>query len=445
MKSFYTLLFTLSIIHINPWGTSRGDIWTAPKVLIVLLICLLNFSILWEEKKALTIPRSWKISCVLWGLFLSIGLLSTLHSPFPLRSLVGQNQMGDGWLYWLIIAAFTLSNTLLLRLHPELLRNQLFGLVIGGVIVAISIFPQVINWRIDYTATTGQLIKENILVSTIFQNQQPIGLYSHRGHAAFVLAAVGGMVLASRQWKWLSASVATTSLILIVASLLLTQTRAGVVALIITFAYWVYQSSLSKRYRRMMLCTVLVALLFVGALSGGRKVPGIDKFKFDPTSKALRYLSSDRTGLWEQSWRGISLHPLLGWGFDGFGTAYPYVAKPNWTPTVIHLGEFSFNFIAKDGQVRMGVLPTVKAHNLILDTTLSMGVLGLLSYLTLLGFCFYQVTQSPCQGIEAIAIAYFAFTFTWFERAQFTHLAWWALSLWGVSNERFKSLPSHQS
>ena len=29
MKYLYTLLFALSIVLINPWGESRGDIWTA--------------------------------------------------------------------------------------------------------------------------------------------------------------------------------------------------------------------------------------------------------------------------------------------------------------------------------------------------------------------------------------------------------------------------------
>ena len=96
MKNFYTLLFALSIILIDPWGSSRGNIWTEPKVGAVLLISLLNLSILWEQRQSLTLPRRWKIHLILWGIFLGIGLLSTLLSPFPLRSLFGQEQMGDG-------------------------------------------------------------------------------------------------------------------------------------------------------------------------------------------------------------------------------------------------------------------------------------------------------------------------------------------------------------
>ena len=405
--------------------------------MVVLLICLLNFSVLWEERKALTLPRIWKISLVLWALFLGIGLLSTLHSPFPLRSLVGQNQMGDGWLYWLVIASFTLSNALLLRLHPELLLHQLVGLLIGGVIVAFSVFPQVIDWHIDYTATTGQLIRKNILASTIFQNQQPIGLYSHRGHAAFVLAVAFVLALVALQWKWISPRLTAAFLIPIVAALLLTQTRAAIVALVVAITYWAYRSSVSQRYRRVLLCAALVSLLFVGAVSVGRQVHTIDRFKFSPATKAIRYLSSDRAGLWEQSLRGISKRPLFGWGFDGFGTAYPYVSTQS-IPKVVHLGDFSFDYLGNNGQLHTMQIPTAKAHNLILDTTLSVGILGLLSYLILIAFAIKLIIQSSCRGIEAVAIAYFAFTFTWFECAQFAHLAWWALSLWGVSDERFR-------
>jgi hypothetical protein len=150
----YTVLFSLTIILINPFGTMRGEIWTQPKVFTILLICILNGLNLWSERKNFKLPQSWKVSKLLWEIFLGVGLISTVISPYPIRSLLGQEQMGDGLLYWLLIAIFTLSNALLLACYPVWARAQLQGLVIGGVILAISIFPQMINWRIDYTATS---------------------------------------------------------------------------------------------------------------------------------------------------------------------------------------------------------------------------------------------------------------------------------------------------
>lgn len=119
---------------------------------------------------------------------------------------------------------------------------------------------------------------------------------------------------------------------------------------------------------------------------------------------------------------------------DGFGTAYPYVVNPNWTPKVVRLGNFSFDYFSSDGQLQTRSLSTTKAHNLILDTTLSVGFLGMLSYLGLLGFYLWGVVQSPYRGVEAIAVAYLVFTLTWFECAQFTHIVWWVLSLKEVKN-----------
>ncbi|MDF5725022.1 MAG: hypothetical protein PUP91_32135 [Rhizonema sp. PD37] len=137
--------------------------------------------------------------------------------------------------------------------------------------------------------------------------------------------------------------------------------------------------------------------------------------------------------LWELSQRGISKRPLLGWGMDGFGAAYPEVQYRKTLAKVIRLSDFDFQYKHKNGQLQTAQLPTTKAHNLILDTTLSVGLLGLQPYLTLLGFCLWQVIKSPMRGIEAVAIAYLVFTFTWFECAQFTHLAWWSLSFFEIS------------
>ena len=415
MKHLYTLLFSLSIILINPIGTTRGEIWTQPKEFVILLICIFNFLILWSERQNLKIPRSWKVSKLLWEIFLGIGLISTLTSPWPWRSLLGQEQMGDGLLYWLLIAIFTLSNSLLLRLHPELTRSQLQGLVIGGVILAISIFPQVINWRIDYTASMGQLMQENILVSTIFQNQQPIGLYSHRGHASFVLAAVAVMALVGWQWRWIGTRYAAIALALMIPALLLTQTRAGLLALMVATAYL-----LGRKHYKLIIPAALVCLLVIGLTTSTRHINNLS---------LVRQITSNRVHLWEVSKRGISKRPLLGWGMNGFGAAYPEVQYRKKLALIIRLGDFTFEYKHKNGQLQTAQLPTTKAHNLILDTTLSVGLLGLLPYLTLLGFCMWQVIKSSLRGIEAVAIAYFVFTFTWFECAQFTHLVWWSLSL----------------
>ncbi len=294
--------------------------------------------------------------------------------------------------------------------------------VIGGVILALSIFPQVINWRIDYTATSGQLMQDNILASTIFQGHQPIGLYSHRGHASFVLAAVAVMTLVGWQWKWINTLHALIAAVLIIPALLLTQNRAGLLACMVAIAYL-----LGRKHYKLILPAALACLLIISISTTTRHLNNLP---------LIKQITSDRVHLWELSSLGIQKRPLLGWGFNGFGAAYPEIQYRKSLVKVIRLGDFTFDFQAKNGLLRTEPLRTTKAHNLILDTTLSVGFLGLIPYLALIGFCLVEVINSPYRGISAVVVTYLVFTFTWFECAQFTHIAWWSLSICGMSRKK---------
>ncbi|MCC3408827.1 MAG: O-antigen ligase family protein [Microcoleus sp. PH2017_10_PVI_O_A] len=423
MKKLYTLLYAFSLILINPWGGSRGEIWTQPKVFVVLLIVLSNLSFLWEERKLLTFSRQWKICLVLWGFFLTVGAISTLQSPFPERSFWGQDQMGDGWLYWLLISIFSLTNRLLLKLHPELFRCQMRGLLIGAVVVAVSVFPQVINWQIDYTATNGQLVGNDVLASTIFRGQQPIALYSHRGHAAIVLTLAAVISLVGWKWKLISDRTSSLALFLILPALLFTNTRTAIVSLMIALFYL-----LGRQYYKQLIPAIFIGLLAISAMTFTRPL--------DWNRVSVAQVMSSRDPLWELAVRGIQKRPLFGWGFGGFGIAYPFVTNPNNTPEIVNLGQFSYDYIALNGQVRTEKIPSYKAHNLILDTAVSTGILGLLACFTLWGYCFYSVIRSPNIGIEAVAIAYTTFAIAWFESAEYAHIFWWALDF---SESRFQS------
>ena len=440
LPALYSLLFALSLILINPWGFQRGDIWTQPKLLAIYLITACNSWVIvhfTRRQGSLTIPLTWKVGLGFWTLFLGVGLTATLNSPFPLRSLWGQSTLGDGWVYWVLLAAFVLSNALVLRLAPALLKPQLYGLLIGGVIVALSIFPQVFDWRIDYTATSGlvNLSNPQMLESTIWQRQMPIGLYSNRGHAAFVLAAVGVLTLLGWRWSWVSLLPATVISILVSTGLFYTQVRGGGLALLVAAAYllWRWGDDAIRRWvvqRRLNLFLTSCVLAIAALLS----------------LENLEQFSSGRLHLWQLSLRGIAERPLWGWGFNGFGIAYPFVA--DWTgrhqgyllekvpvAQVIALDDFTFDYQGTDLKLHTGLLIANKAHNLLLDTTLSVGVLGLLCYALLWWFFLKYTVRTTLIGIEAVAIAYLVYTLTWYESAQFSHLAWWALSL-GLGSPR---------
>ncbi|WP_226889191.1 O-antigen ligase family protein [Nostoc sp. MG11] len=227
------------------------------------------------------------------------------------------------------------------------------------------------------------------------------------------------MTFVGWQWQWIDTPKAATAGILIIPALLLIQTRAGLLALLAASIYL-----LGRQHYKLLVSATLVCLLVIGITTSTRQ---INNFPL------IKQITSDRVYLWEMANYGISQRPLLGWGINGFGAAYPNVRHSRTIAKVTRLGDFSFDYQDKNGQMQTRQLPTTKAHNLILDTTLSVGLLGMTSYLTLLALCLWHVFNSPYRGIEAVFIAYLVFTFTWFECAQFTHLAWWSLSICGMS------------
>ncbi|MEM9538332.1 MAG: O-antigen ligase family protein [Cyanobacteria bacterium P01_E01_bin.42] len=418
MKPLYTILFALSIILINPWGQMRGEIWTIPKILILFLITFSNLIILLEcrlsANKFPRLSRTWKIQLLLWGILLTCGLISTLKSPFPWHSFLGQEQMRDGWLYWLLLGGFTLSNTLLLQRYPNLFPAQYRGLILGGLFISLSIFPQILDWRIDYTATSGQLLQSNILASTIFRNQQPIGLYSHRGHASFVLAVVSTLTLLLWRSHSLSKQQAIALLSPFIAALFLTQTRMGILAFFGATAY-----ILGDKIKKVL------PFLLIGAIALGSWTTWRQIDKLSPLNQA----TSGRVGMWEQAIRGIEMRPVWGWGYNGHGIAHPYSDRWNPAPArVLRMDAISFTGEFATGKIQTRPIPTHKAHNLILDTVQSLGIVGFLAYFVLFNCYFFFTFHSPFPKLAAIALIYLIFTFTWFDCAQYSHLLWWSFS-----------------
>ena len=95
---------------------------------------------------------------------------------------------------------------------------------------------------------------------------------------------------------------------------------------------------------------------------------------------------------------------------------------------MVRLGEFSFVWRRQDGTVQTYPLKGNKSHNLLLDTTLSLGLLGLLGYGALFGFYVRQGLQSPRRQLLAVVVVYLGFGLFWFDCAQYSHLVWWVLS-----------------
>jgi len=162
------------------------------------------------------------------------------------------------------------------------------------------------------------------------------------------------------------------------------------------------------------------------------------------SSNSLEDFSTGRFHLWGLALKGIIKHPFMGWGFDGFGIAFPFIA--DWAgkhrrylppekilvDKILAIYDYTFDYLGIDGAIHTGLLMTNKAHNLFLDTVLSVGIIGFLSYTLLLTFFVLCVSKKSLWGIESLVVVFLVYTFTWYESAQFSHLIWWFLSV-GIS------------
>ena len=468
----YGVLCALSLVLINPWGTPRGEIWTDPKVYAVIALALLTWSILLvllvrfvlqrlgHGRSRFHPPPVWGWAALLWAAYLGFGLLSVYYSPVRTsNALMPNNEMGDGWVYWAYVAAFVLGNALLLRRFPQLFKAQLYGFLVAGFLTGLAVVAQTVDWRLDFTATMGKVVPNSqrvggLLYSNIYGGQMPIGLDSHRGHAGFIVAAIAILALVCMLRGWVKKRYGWPLYLLLLAGVYLTSTRGAQAAFIGGLIYLLIRFWRAGQARR------LVLLAFVPLVIGGAGLLGASALGVPNVTRSLPSLAmlstnpgaftSFRLDYWRIAADGIRERPLLGWGYNGFGLAFPYVndfekrfkqkLAPRVGPTepgepqVFEIEQlrgtdhYYFRYLSTDGEVHLGQVLSNKAHNLILDVWLSVGLGGLVTYALLLGIFLWVTARGDGWGLEAVAVVYLIYTLTWFESAQFSHLTWWVFS-----------------
>ena len=462
----YGALCALSVTLINPWGTPRGEVWTDPKVYAVIALALLTWGVLLVELVRFVLqrlghgrvtrfypPPAWGWAAFLWALYLGLGLVSVYYSPVRTsNALMPNNEMGDGWVYWAYVAAFVLGNALVLKRFPQLFKPQLYGFLAAGLLMGLAIIAQTVDWRLDFTATMGKVVPNSqsvggLLYSNIYGGQMPIGLTSHRGHAGFIVAAIATLVLVCMVRGWVAKRYGWPFYLLMLVSVYLTSTRGAQAAFIAGLLYLLIRFWRTQQARRIVLLAFVpfvigwVGLLGASALgiqSATRALPSLATLATDPDT-----FTSSRLDYWRVAADGIRKRPLLGWGYNGFGLAMPYVndfekkfakyldmkdGKAIRIDTLRGTDHYFFRYIGTDGLAHRGWVFSNKAHNLILDVWLSVGLGGLISYGLLLGLLLWVTARGGGWGLEAVAIVYLVYTLTWFESAQFSHLTWWLLS-----------------
>ncbi|PIT93091.1 MAG: hypothetical protein COU06_01660 [Candidatus Harrisonbacteria bacterium CG10_big_fil_rev_8_21_14_0_10_38_8] len=185
------------------------------------------------------------------------------------------------------------------------------------------------------------------------------------------------------------------SLIIPIYAFILTNTRGAILGLVagvfIALVYTVVTKSKGVKITKNIPAVILIILLiftsiFITTRSSSiwSSVPGLNRLasiSLEDKSTRNRLIS------WEIAYESFKENPILGIGVDNF--SYPF--DSNYRPELLD-SNFTETFFDKP-------------HNHILEIMVTSGVLGILSYLLLIGYLFYLIHKNTPERFKVFGIA----------------------------------------
>lgn len=367
-----------------------------------------------------------RILLALWVL----ALLSTLNGRDTLvMSLFGSYQRSDGLLYVTALTIVVLFAYSVFRRSRASVERFMTAYVAIGVIQAVIVVSQWFGF---------DPMNRFVFHRTYFIG--PYGTIANTGFAAGLLLAplVICVVRLSRSERWRSTALWAAAAVVLSVAIAFTDNKASVYALAVTLA-------LAVAFRRQRWRLLAAALLVVAAVAGGRLAPDPHDFRSSYAPDAGRSVSARET-IWRlaaSAIRGIPGEPFLGAGADAFDLAqfrgwisprtmalffdrhWPAGSKIVSSSTVRAPGQperatnFLYKVVTPSGDVRYyNQVPVVdRAHNIVLDTIISYGLISA----CLLVFLFlwpavrrFRSNDPTIAALSMTAIALWFFYQTWF-------------------------------
>ncbi|MGH2759102.1 MAG: O-antigen ligase family protein [Actinomycetota bacterium] len=306
-----------------------------------------------RERPMTWVPRSWIVRLSL--VVLAISLLATLLSSSQALSFFGLYRRFEGSLSLALYVGLFLLIVGLFRHRPAALRDLVSAVaaaavVVSGYVVLQSLGIDFEDWQ-QVTGTSPDL---------------PIG---NLGNAALTGSFLGIALpfivyLVSVPSSWARRLVWTAASAFVVAGLLLTQSRPGIVGGAVGILAMIVFAAKAAKPREQV--AVIAAVLFALAVLP-LFAPGVVGPRAPARLSVVQAASSDnRVHMWDAGWRMTLERPLLGWGPETYFGNYP-----------------TFRSAVEARQ--QGLSITDKPHNIFLGWSTATGFVGLLSYLALIG------------------------------------------------------------
>jgi O-antigen ligase/protein involved in temperature-dependent protein secretion len=313
-----------------------------------------------------------KFSWLLVGLlaFLVIIGLADLLAENPFKAFWSNFERMEGYIALLHFGAYFL-----------VLSATIKGQEIWNKLLATSVFGSVIMSIYSVLQITGKVAinQGGVRVDGTLGNASYLGIYM-----VFHIFFAGLLFFRSNK-KWQKVLLI---LIAIINTLVLyyTATRGAILGflggILITFLFLLFKSVKGDQIRKVALVGLVAVVIFVGSFliikntSFVQKSPVLSRFaslSFAEVKTQGRYF------VWPMAVKGFLERPILGWGQEGFNFVFNKYYDPR-----MYNQEPWFD----------------RAHNTYLDWLVAGGVLGLLSYLSLIFFVFYYIFKASDQFLK---------------------------------------------
>lgn len=335
-----------------------------------LLLLLVVFAIEYTfSRKIVFSPRIFKNPIVLcFGILFVIFFFSTLFSQNAIQGFYGTHQRGQGFVEWIFYFLFFVS--LLFVLSKERIRKLSIALLISAFFISCY---SILQWSgIDpffKNFDTAFFVKR---VFSTLGNPDFLGQF-----LAPMIPLCGALFIISKKWGRVIFGV---FLAIIIAGLFLSQSRAPILGLMISF--FIFIAILIKKYfswKKIGVIAITIVFLFITvALLPTEKIPLLNRFAI--TEDNTRSIKT-RFLLWESALKIIRDHPLLGVGLDSFNIHFPQYVPPQFFVLEENLNTFAD-----------------RTHNEFLEFGVAAGIPALLAYGALVFFLlrtfFYLKQQS---------------------------------------------------
>lgn len=382
----YLALFTPLIISANFFFPFVGPKSLYFMALVQIIFFAWLILIIWTKKY---LPQ---VNLLLLALviFVAILILSSFLGTDFSRSFWSKYERMTGLLMWFHLLAFFLVISTVFRSFQD-----------WSKIFSISIFVAVLVAIISLLAKVGVDVlglREAARGGATIGNSSFMGTYLlfNIFLALFLILKLRGLLRIYLQ----------SSLAIMLLALFLAEARAatlsvliGVIFLILLYLSFVPQ----KRYLNILGRISLIGIFIIFSVSAF--------YLFQPDNILhnwfVKMASKARLVVWEGAWKGFLERPWLGWGPENFEFVFTKYFNPCF-------------FLPECG----GEIWFDRAHNIILDTLIAIGIIGFLAYLGIFAACFYILWRGYFQkNIEfwlaaifsVILISYFIQNLTVFD------------------------------